>query len=73
MAGRSIVSAAAFKTWSASFRKSMPLASTCSCTSTASNTTTPGGKATFQMLGVLPEFERSIIQERVRAGTAQGR
>lgn len=36
MAGRSIVSAAAFKTWSASFRKSMPLASTCSCTSTAS-------------------------------------
>ena len=28
----------------------------------------PGGKAMFQMLGVFAEFERSIIQERVRAG-----
>jgi DNA invertase Pin-like site-specific DNA recombinase len=26
------------------------------------------GKAMFQMLGVFAEFERSIIQERVRAG-----
>jgi DNA invertase Pin-like site-specific DNA recombinase len=32
------------------------------------DTTSPGGKAMFQMLGVLAEFERSIIQERVRAG-----
>ena len=32
------------------------------------DTTTPAGKATFQMLGVFAEFERSIIQERVRAG-----
>jgi DNA invertase Pin-like site-specific DNA recombinase len=32
------------------------------------DTTTPGGKAMFQMLGVFAEFERSIIQERVRAG-----
>ena len=32
------------------------------------NTTTPAGKAMFQMLGVFAEFERSIIQERVRAG-----
>jgi DNA invertase Pin-like site-specific DNA recombinase len=31
-------------------------------------TTTPGGKAMFQMLGVSAEFERSMIQERVRAG-----
>src|SRR5580692_2902639 len=31
------------------------------------DTTSPGGKAMFQMLGVA-EFERSIIQERVRAG-----
>jgi DNA invertase Pin-like site-specific DNA recombinase len=30
--------------------------------------TTPAGKAMFQMLGVFAEFERSIIQERVRAG-----
>jgi DNA invertase Pin-like site-specific DNA recombinase len=32
------------------------------------DTTTPGGKAMFQLLGVFAEFERSIIQERVRAG-----
>jgi DNA invertase Pin-like site-specific DNA recombinase len=32
------------------------------------DTTTPGGKAMFQMFGVFAEFERSIIQERVRAG-----
>ena len=32
------------------------------------DTTTPAGKAMFQMLGVFAEFERSIIQERVRAG-----
>jgi DNA invertase Pin-like site-specific DNA recombinase len=32
------------------------------------DTTSPGGKPMFQMLGVFAEFERSIIQERVRAG-----
>ena len=32
------------------------------------DTTTPAGKAMFQMFGVFAEFERSIIQERVRAG-----
>ena len=32
------------------------------------DTTTPAGKAMFQMLGVFAEFERAIIQERVRAG-----
>ena len=32
------------------------------------DTTTPAGKAMFQMLGVFAEFEHSIIQERVRAG-----
>jgi DNA invertase Pin-like site-specific DNA recombinase len=37
------------------------------------NTTTPAGKAMFQMLGVFAEFERSIIQERVRAGLARAR
>ena len=41
------------------------------------DTTTPAGKAMFQMLGVFSEFERSIIQERVNAGLdrarAQGR
>jgi DNA invertase Pin-like site-specific DNA recombinase len=35
------------------------------------DTTTPAGKALFQMLGVFAEFERAIIQERVRAGLAQ--
>ena len=37
------------------------------------DTTTPGGKAMFQMMGVFAEFERSIIQERVRAGLARAR
>jgi DNA invertase Pin-like site-specific DNA recombinase len=32
------------------------------------DTTTPGGKALFQMCGVFAEFERAMIQERVRAG-----
>src|SRR5947199_2013522 len=37
------------------------------------DTTTPAGKAMFQMLGVFAEFERSIIQERVRAGLRRAR
>ena len=32
------------------------------------DTTTPAGKAMFQMMGVFADFERSMIQERVRAG-----
>ena len=30
--------------------------------------TTQAGKAMFQMMGVFAEFERAMIQERVRAG-----
>jgi DNA invertase Pin-like site-specific DNA recombinase len=37
------------------------------------NTTTPAGKAMFQMMGVFAEFERAMIQERVRAGLARAR
>lgn len=37
------------------------------------DTTTPGGKAMFQMMGVFAEFERSMIVERVRAGLARAR
>ena len=32
------------------------------------DTTTPAGKALFQMMGVFAEFERAMLQERVRAG-----
>src|SRR5262249_32964698 len=32
------------------------------------DTTTPAGKALFGMIGVFAEFERSMIQERVKAG-----
>ena len=32
------------------------------------DTTTPSGRAMFQMCGVFAEFERSMIQERVKAG-----
>ncbi|NVO06652.1 MAG: recombinase family protein, partial [Rhodoferax sp.] len=34
------------------------------------NTTTPSGKAMFQMLGVFAEFEREMIRDRVNAGLA---
>ncbi len=37
------------------------------------DTTTPGGKALFSMLGVFGEFERSLIQERVKAGIKRAR
>src|SRR5262249_8891290 len=32
------------------------------------DTTSPAGRALFQMMGVFAEFERSMIAERVRAG-----
>jgi DNA invertase Pin-like site-specific DNA recombinase len=37
------------------------------------DTTTPSGRAMFQMLGVFAEFERAIIRERVMAGLARAR
>ncbi len=37
------------------------------------DTSTSSGKAMFQMLGVFAEFERAIIQERVKAGLARAR
>ena len=37
------------------------------------DTTTPGGKAMFQMFGVFAEFERAMIRERVLSGMARAR
>ena len=37
------------------------------------DTTTPGGKAMFQMMGVFAEFERAMIRERVKAGLERAR
>jgi len=37
------------------------------------DTSTPSGKAMFQMLGVFAEFERAIIHERVMAGLARAK
>ena len=37
------------------------------------DTTTPAGKAMFQMCGVFAEFERSMIQERIKAGLARAK
>lgn len=37
------------------------------------DTSTPSGKAMFQMLGVFAEFERAMIRERVLAGIARAR
>ena len=40
---------------------------------TALDTTTPAGRAMFQMLGVFAEFEREMIVARVNAGLARAR
>ena len=37
------------------------------------DTTTPSGKAMFQMMAVFAEFERSMLRERVNAGLARAR
>jgi DNA invertase Pin-like site-specific DNA recombinase len=37
------------------------------------DTTTPAGKAMFQMCGVFAEFERAMIRERVNAGLQRAR
>lgn len=37
------------------------------------DTSTPAGRAMFQMLGVFAEFERAMIRERVAAGLARAR
>lgn len=37
----------------------------------ALDTSTPSGKALYQMLGVFSEYERAMISERVRAGLAR--
>jgi DNA invertase Pin-like site-specific DNA recombinase len=37
------------------------------------DTSTPSGRAMYQMLGVFAEFERAIIIERIRAGMARAK
>jgi DNA invertase Pin-like site-specific DNA recombinase len=37
------------------------------------DTSTPSGRAMFQMMGVFAEFERAMIKERVMAGLARAR
>jgi len=37
------------------------------------NTTTPAGRAIFGMMGVFAEFERALIQERIKAGLQRAR
>ena len=37
------------------------------------DTSTPSGKAMFQMMGIFAEFERDIISERVKAGLARSK
>jgi DNA invertase Pin-like site-specific DNA recombinase len=39
----------------------------------ALDTTTPGGRAMFGMMGVFAEFERSMISERVKSGLARAK
>jgi DNA invertase Pin-like site-specific DNA recombinase len=37
------------------------------------DTSTPSGRAMFQMLGVFAEFERSMIRKRVMAGLSRAK
>jgi DNA invertase Pin-like site-specific DNA recombinase len=37
------------------------------------DTTLPAGRLTFQILGAVAEFERELLRERVKAGTAKAR
>jgi DNA invertase Pin-like site-specific DNA recombinase len=37
------------------------------------DTTIPAGRLTFQILGAVAEFERSLLVERVKSGMAQAR
>jgi DNA invertase Pin-like site-specific DNA recombinase len=37
------------------------------------DTSAPAGRAMFQMMGVFAEFERAMIQERVKAGLARAK
>ena len=37
------------------------------------DTSTPSGRAMFQMMGVFAEFERAMIRERVMAGLARAK
>ncbi len=37
------------------------------------DTTTPSGKMMFQLLGIFSEYERAMIQDRVKAGLARAR
>jgi DNA invertase Pin-like site-specific DNA recombinase len=37
------------------------------------DSTLPAGRLTFQVLGAVPEFEREMLRERVKAGMAQAR
>jgi DNA invertase Pin-like site-specific DNA recombinase len=37
------------------------------------DTSTPSGRAMFQMLGVFAEFEAAMIRERVRTGVARAK
>jgi DNA invertase Pin-like site-specific DNA recombinase len=39
----------------------------------AIDTTTPAGKAMFQMCGVFAEFERGMLSERVKAGLSRAK
>jgi hypothetical protein len=71
--GRSIGLAGACKTSLASYPSCTPCGSTFTCISRGLDTRTPAGKAMFQMMGVFAEFERAMIQERVRAGLARAK
>ena len=73
MAWRSIVSVAVCRISSPSSNTSAPAISALFLHQQGLDTTTPSGRAMFQMLGVFSEFERSIIRERVKSGMARAK
>ena len=55
-----------YKTWWYSFQNFRLLGSTSTCTGERINTAIQAGKAMYQMPRVFAEFERAMIQERIR-------
>ena len=71
--GRSIVSADRCSTWCRCCRNYTAKHVDLYLHQQGIDTTTPSGKAMFQMMGVFAEFERSMIHERVMAGLARAK
>jgi resolvase-like protein len=71
--GRSIASAAHCRIWSGVLGELHAKKVDLYLHQQGVDTSTPAGKALFQMMGVFAEFERAIIVERINAGLARAK